>query len=66
VCRWVLRFTPLVADAAGPCRHAFGDRWYVDETYVKVAGRWRYVSRAIDSTARSSTSSGSVSTASWK
>ena len=31
-----------------PCRHAVGDRWYVDETYVKVAGRWRYVYRAID------------------
>ena len=25
-----------------------GDRWFVDETYVKVAGRWRYVYRAID------------------
>jgi hypothetical protein len=25
-----------------------GDRWYVDETYVKVAGRWRYVYRAVD------------------
>jgi transposase-like protein len=24
------------------------DRWQVDETYVKVAGRWRYVDRAID------------------
>jgi transposase, IS6 family len=46
--RWVLRFTPLLADAARPCRHAVGDRWFVDETYVKVAGRWRYVYRAID------------------
>ena len=36
--RWVQRFTPLLADAAGPCRHAVGDRWFVDETYVKVAG----------------------------
>ena len=27
---------------------AVGDRWQVDETYVKVAGRWRYVYRAID------------------
>jgi IS6 family transposase len=44
----VLRFTPLLADAAKPCRHTVGDRWYVDETYVKVAGRWRYVYRAID------------------
>jgi transposase-like protein len=44
----VLRFTPLLADAARPCRHTVGDRWQVDETYVKVAGRWRYVYRAID------------------
>ena len=42
------RFTPLLIDAATPCRHAAGDRWYVDETYVKVAGRWRYLYRAID------------------
>jgi transposase, IS6 family len=46
--RWVLRFAPLLAEAARPCRHAVGDRWRVDETYVKVAGRWRYVYRAID------------------
>jgi len=46
--RWVQRFTPLLADAARPCRHAVGDRWEVDETYVKVAGRWRYVYRAVD------------------
>ena len=48
VYRWVLRFTPLLADAARPCRHAVGDRWQVDETYVKVTGQWRYVYRAID------------------
>ena len=48
VYRWVLRFTPLLAEAARPCRHAVGDRWFVDETYVKVAGRWRYVYQAID------------------
>jgi transposase-like protein len=46
--RWVLRFTPLLADAARPCRHSVGNRWQVDETYVKVAGHWRYVYRAID------------------
>jgi transposase-like protein len=46
--RWVQRFTPLLAEAARPCRHAVGDRWQVDETSVKVAGRWRYVYRAID------------------
>src|SRR5450759_240252 len=41
VFRWVQRFTPLLIDAARPCRHAVGDRWYVDETYVKVAGKMR-------------------------
>jgi transposase-like protein len=46
--RWVQRFTPLLADAARPCRHQVGDRWQVDETYVKVARQWRYVYRAID------------------
>jgi transposase-like protein len=55
--RWVLRFAPLLAEAARPCRHAVGDRWQVDETYVKVAGRWRYVYRSIDSSGRSSTCS---------
>ena len=46
--RWVQRFTPLLIDAARPCRHADGSRWFVDETYVKVAGVWRYVYRAVD------------------
>jgi len=48
VYRWVQRFTPLLVDAARPCRHAVGDHWQVDETYVKVAGQWRYVYRAVD------------------
>jgi IS6 family transposase len=46
--RWVQRFTPLLIDAARPCRHSVGGRWFVDETYVKVAGKWRYVYRAVD------------------
>src|SRR5262245_23879575 len=36
--RWVRRFTPLLADAARFARHRVGDRWHVEETYVKVAG----------------------------
>jgi transposase-like protein len=48
VYRWVQRFTPLFTEAARPCRHATGDRWFVDETYVKVAGWWRYLYRAVD------------------
>ena len=46
--RWVQRFTPLLIEAARPRRHAVGGRWFVDETYVKVARNWRYVYRAVD------------------
>jgi transposase, IS6 family len=46
--RWVERFTPILAAAAGPCRHVANSRWFVDETYVKVSGIWRYVYRAAD------------------
>lgn len=48
VFRWVQRFTPLLADAARFCRHRPGDCWFVDETYAKVNGVWRYVYRAVD------------------
>jgi transposase-like protein len=46
--RWVQRFTPLLADTARFCTHAPGDRWLVNETYVKVGCVWRNVYRAID------------------
>jgi transposase-like protein len=46
--RWVQRFTPLLADAARFGRHGVGDRWHVDETYVKIGGRWVYLYRAVD------------------
>ena len=46
--RWVQTFTPEFIDAARPARHAAGGRWFVDETYVKIAGRWTYLYRAID------------------
>ncbi len=37
--RRVRRFTPLLIDAARPCRHSPGDRWFTDETYVKITGQ---------------------------
>ena len=46
--RWVQRFTPEFIEAARPCRHVPGDRWFVDETYLKVAGQWTYIYRAVD------------------
>ena len=42
------RFTPEFIEAARPCRHAPGDRGFVDETHVKVTGQWTYLYRAVD------------------
>ncbi len=47
--QWEARFAPLLADLLREKRR--GRRsvsWYLDETYVKVAGHWRYLYRAID------------------
>jgi transposase-like protein len=48
VYRWVKRFTPLLIDAARPCRRAPGDRWFVDESMSKAPGDGVYLYRAID------------------
>jgi transposase-like protein len=46
--RWVQRFAPEFAEAARARQHLVGDRWHVDETYLKVGGAWRYLFRAVD------------------
>ena len=44
---WVQHFTPLYQKAARPHRHRVGCRWSVDETYLRMAGKWVYAYRAI-------------------
>lgn len=45
---WVRAFTPRFIEAARTHRSPIGKRWRVDETYIKVGKRWRYLFRAID------------------
>ena len=46
---WEERFAPLLtARLKAKRRGREGHKWHVDETYVKVAGRWCYLYRAID------------------
>ena len=46
---WEMRFAPLItAQLRTKRRGQAGQSWYVDETYVKVRGRWCYLYRAID------------------
>ena len=48
VYRWVQAVHTAAHRRGSTRRHAPGDRWFVDETYLKVAGRWVYLYRAID------------------
>ncbi len=46
---WEARFAPLLADQLRTKRRGQAGRsWYVDETSVKVKGKWCYLYRAID------------------
>jgi putative transposase len=46
---WEAKLAPLLGEALRKQRHGIvGDSWYVDETYIKVQGRWCYLYRAID------------------
>jgi transposase, IS6 family len=45
---WVQAFTPRFIEAGRMHRSRVGTRWRVDETLLKLGGRWRYVFRAID------------------
>ena len=46
---WEERFTPILADQwRAKRRGKAGKVWHVDETYVKVKGRWCYLYRAMD------------------
>jgi transposase-like protein len=46
---WEAKLTPALAEALRRRRRGkVGRSWYVDETYVKVHGRWCYLYRAID------------------
>jgi len=46
--KWVLKFGPQIGAILNLKRRKIGGRWHVDETYMKVAGDWKYVYRAVD------------------
>ena len=46
---WEAKLTPALAEGLRRRRRGrIGKSWYVDETYIKVHGHWRYLYRAID------------------
>ena len=48
VLAWVHKFGPLLAVEGRRHAQPVGIRWWVDEKYVRVAGRWGYLYRAVD------------------
>lgn len=50
VWRWVQRYAPELEERTRPHLKPTNKSWRVDETYVRVKGRWFYLYRAIDST----------------
>jgi putative transposase len=46
--RWVVKFSPLIAANAQARKRPTAVSWRMDETYIKVRGKWMYHYRAVD------------------
>ena len=46
--RWALKILPVMALIFRRRKRPTGNSWRMDETYIKVAGQWKYLYRAVD------------------
>lgn len=46
--RWVVKYSPLIAAKAQAKKRPTAISWRMDETYIKVKGKWMYHYRAVD------------------
>src|SRR5216683_3903800 len=48
ILRWVQKFGPALSEEIRRYRTPVSATWLVDETYVKILGRWHYLYRDVD------------------
>jgi putative transposase len=46
--RWVIKYAPEVEKQFRRQQRLVGRSWWMDETYVKIKGKWAYLYRAVD------------------
>jgi transposase-like protein len=46
--RWAIKMVPVLAAIFRRRKHPVGKSWRMDETYIKVAGQWKYLYRVVD------------------
>jgi len=46
--RWVINYSPLISAEAKKSKRNVATSWRMDETYIKVKGKWVYLYRAVD------------------
>ena len=46
--RWAIKMLPALAAVFRRRKRPVGLSWWMDETYIKVAGQWKYLYRAVD------------------
>ena len=46
--RWSLKILQVLALIFRRQKRSIGSSWRMDETYIKVAGQWKYLYRAVD------------------
>ena len=46
--RWVIKYSPQLEERFRKIKKGVGASWRMDETYIKIKGKWHYYYRAVD------------------